>query len=64
MLRIVPTLEVTSCLCISKGIAYEPIKQEMARQGLQQYGGIQLALLHGTDPVWEQMTNRHIKELS
>lgn len=43
MLRIVPTLEVTSCLCISKGIAYETIKQEMARQGLQQYSDIQLA---------------------
>lgn len=43
MLRIVPTLEVTSYLCISEGIAYEPIQQEMARQGLQQHSDIQLA---------------------
>lgn len=43
MLRIVPTLEVTLCLRISKGIAYEPIEQEMASQGLQQYSDIQLA---------------------
>lgn len=53
MLRIVPTLEVTSCLCTSKGIAYEPIEQEMTSQGLQKYSDIQLAYLHGTDPVWE-----------